>query len=49
MVPTLFELLFVIAFVAPPLAVCLGLIMLFGVPHGQSGQPSVGHDMAAHA
>ena len=48
MVPILFEVLFVTALVAPPLAVCLGLMVLL-VPTRMERPASVRRDMAAHA
>ena len=48
MVPMLFERLFIISLVAPPLAVGLGLIMLL-VPTRMQQPASMHRDMPAHA
>ena len=48
MVPMLFDGLFIIALVAPPLAVGLGVLMLL-LPAGMERPASVRRDMPAHA
>jgi hypothetical protein len=48
MVPMLFEALFIIALVAPVLAVCLGPLMLL-VPTRMKRLASVRRDMRVHA
>jgi hypothetical protein len=48
MVPMLFEGLFIIALAVPPLAVCLGVIMLL-MPTRMERPASVRRDMPAHA